>query len=95
MNKSNQNEFNTFYHACYFFPREDAEGFKSRIRPPYPQRVAKGDYMEVCRNHRIKRVVPCRCRAGTLKNHAKCLWRWEPGRRYNIFSPPAHLCRHI
>ena len=24
-------------------PREDAGGFKSRIRPPYPQRVVKGD----------------------------------------------------
>ena len=42
---------------CYFFmiiinrchrytpppPHEDARGFKSRIRPPYPQRVVKGD----------------------------------------------------
>ena len=43
-----------------------------------------------------KRVVPCRCRTGTLKNPAKCLWRWEPDRRYNFFfSPSAHLCRHI
>ena len=24
---------------------EDAGGFKSRIRPPYPQRVVKGDYL--------------------------------------------------
>ena len=32
----------------------------------------------VCWNHRIKRVVPCRCRTGTLKNPAKYLWRWEP-----------------
>ena len=23
------------------------------------------------------------------------LWRWEPDRRYNIFNPPAHQCRHI
>ena len=30
-----------------------------------------------------------------LKNPTKCLWRWEPDRRYNFFSPPAHLCRHI
>ena len=30
---------------------------------------------------------------GTLKNPAKCLWRWEPDRRSNFFfSPPAHLC---
>ena len=28
---------------------------------------------------------------GTLKNPTKCLWRWEPDRRYNFFSPPAHL----
>ena len=32
---------------------------------------------------------------GTLKNPTKCLWRWEPDRRYNFFSPPAHMCRHI
>ena len=32
---------------------------------------------------------------GTLRNYAKGLWRWEPDRRYNFFSPPAHLCRHI
>ena len=48
----------------------------------------------VYRNHRINRVVPCQCRTGTLQNPAKCLWRWEPDRRYNFFfSPPAHLCR--
>ena len=31
---------------------------------------------------------------GRLKNPAKCLWRWEPDRRYNnfFFSPPAHRC---
>ena len=50
----------------------------------------------VSRNNRIKRVAPCRCRTGTLKNPTKCLWRWEPDRRYNFFfGPPAHLCRHI
>ena len=32
-------------------------------------------------------------RTGTLKNSAKCLWRWEPDRSSNFFfSPPAHLC---
>ena len=37
-------------------------GFKSRIRPPYPQRDRKRRLNgAVCRNHRIKRVVPCRC----------------------------------
>ena len=65
--------------------------------PPYPQRDRKRRLNgAVCRNHRIKRVVPCRCRTGTLKNPTKCLWRWEPDRRYNFFfNPPAHLCRHI
>ena len=31
---------------------------------------------------------------GTLKNHTKCVWRWEPNRMSNYFflSPPAHLC---
>ena len=43
---------------------------------------------------RIKRMVPCRCRTGTLKNPVKYIWRWEPDRRSNL-SPPAHLCRQI
>ena len=42
-----------------------------------------------------KKGGPCRCRTVTLKNPAKCLWRWEPDRRYDFFNPPAHLCRHI
>ena len=30
---------------------------------------------------------------GTLKSPAKCLWRWKPDFRPNVFfSPPAHLC---
>ena len=29
--------------SSFSVPREDAQGFKSRIRPPYPQRVVKGD----------------------------------------------------
>ena len=50
----------------------------------------------VCRKHRIKRVVPCRCRTGTLKNLAKCLWRRELERSNNFFlNPLAHLCRRI
>ena len=52
--------------------------------------------MGACRNYRIKRVVPCRCRTSTLKNPAKCLWRLGPDRRYNFFfSPPSDLCRYI
>ena len=43
--------FGTCKSACCFgvalptlnHPREDAGDFKSRIRPPYPQRVVKGD----------------------------------------------------
>ena len=45
----------------------------------------------MCRDHRVKRVVPCWCldRTGTLKDPTKCLWRWEPN---FFFSPPVHLC---
>ena len=46
----------------------------------------------VCLNHCIKRLVPCGAWTGTSKNPAKCLWRWEPDRRSNFFSSPAHLC---
>ena len=39
-----------------------ARGGKSRMCPPYPQRDRKRRLNgAVCRNHRIKRVVPCRC----------------------------------
>ena len=39
-----------------------ARGIKSRMCPPYPQRDRKRRLNgAVCRNHRIKRVVPCRC----------------------------------
>ena len=42
--------------------------------------------------HRIKGWSRVGARTGTLKNPAKCLWRWEPDRRsYVFFSPPAHL----
>ena len=46
-------------------------------------------------NGTVKRLVPCRCFDGTLKNHTKCPWRWVPDRRSNFFSPPAHLCAAI
>ena len=45
----------------------------------------------VCRNHRIKRVVPCRCLNGHVKEPCECLLCLEPDRRSN-FSPPTHLC---
>ena len=81
------------------FPREDAGEFKSRIRPPYPQRVVILRRLNgaVCRNHRIKRMVMCRWRA-TLKNLAKCLWRWEPDRtevQLLLQSACTSMCRHI
>ena len=42
-------------------PRE-GPGVKSRICPPYPKRERKRRLNgAVCRNHRKKRVVPCRC----------------------------------
>ena len=43
-------------------PPMRAWGVKSRMCPPYPQRDRKRRLNgAVCRNHRIKRVVPCRC----------------------------------
>ena len=45
-----------------------ARGFKSRMCPPYPQRDRKRRLIgAVCRNHRIKRLVPCRCLDGHVK----------------------------
>ena len=39
-----------------------ARGVKSRMCPTYPERDRKRRLIgAVCRNHRIKRVVPCRC----------------------------------
>ena len=49
------------------FPRE-GPGVKSRMCPPYPQRDRKRRLNgAVCRNHRIKKVVPCRCLDGHVK----------------------------
>ena len=57
-----------------------ARGVKSRMCPPYPERVVPS----------WSRVGAW---TGTLKNPTKYLWRWEPDRRSNFFfSPPAHLC---
>ena len=38
----------------------------------------------------VKRVA----RIGAWReNPTKCLWRWEPDRRFNFFfNPPVHLC---
>ena len=67
-------------------------GFKMRIGPPYLQRVVKGDFMGRFLGITVKRLAPCQCRTGTLKNLMKCPWCWEPDRRSNFFSPPTHLC---
>ena len=74
-------------------PREGGGG-KSRMCPPYPQRDRKRRLIgAVCRNHRIKRVVPCRCLDGHVKEPYEMSMAWEPDRRSNFFfSPPAHLC---
>ena len=62
--------------------------------PPYPQRDRKRRLNgAVCRNHRIKRLVPCRCLDGHVKEPYEMSMAWEPDRRSNFFfSPPAHLC---
>ena len=71
-----------------------ARGVKSRMCPPYPRRDRKRRLNgAVCRNHRIKRVVPCRCLDGHVKEPYEMSKAWEPDRRSNFFfSPPAHLC---
>ena len=62
--------------------------------PPYPKRDRKRRLNgAVCRNHRIKRVVPCRCYDGHVKEPYEMSMAWEPDGRSNFFfSPPAHLC---
>ena len=59
-----KNCFPNFYLQSFViqtFPHEGL-GVKSRMCPPYPQRDRKRRLNgAVCRNHRVKRVVPCRC----------------------------------
>ena len=70
-----------------------ARGVKSRMCPPYPQRGPKRRLNgAVCRNHRIKRLVPCRWEDGHVKEPYEMSMAWEPDRRSNFFSPPAQLC---
>ena len=43
----------------------------------------------------VKRVVPCRCLDGHVKEPHEMSMAWEPGRRFNFFfSLPAqlHVC---
>ena len=52
----------------HFLENNRARGFKSRMCPQYPQLDRKRRLNgAVCRNHRIKRVVPCRCLDGHVK----------------------------
>ena len=48
----------------------------------------------VCRNHRIKRVDPCRCLDGHVKepHEISMALGARPYRSNFIFSQPAHLC---
>ena len=75
-------------------PPHEGLGVKSRMCPPYPQRDRKRRLNgAVCRNRRIKRVVPCRCQDVHVKEPYEMSMAWEPDRRSNFFfSPPAHLC---
>ena len=51
-----------------FFPPVRARGLSRECAPPYPQRDRKRRLNgAVCRNHRIKRLVPCRCLDGHIK----------------------------
>ena len=85
---------NGYICACISCHPVRARGVKSRMCPPYPQRDRKRRLNgAVCRNHRIKRVVPCRCLDGHVKEPYEMSMAWEPDRRFNFFfSPPAHLC---
>ena len=87
----------SMFQLSLFLPvRTQGRGVKSTIRLPYPQRVVKTTKWGGVSESPYRKCGPCRCRTGTFKNPTKCLWRWEPDRRYNFFfSPPAHLCRHI
>ena len=69
-------------------------GLSRECAPPYPQRDRKRRLNgAVCRNHRIKRLVPCRCYDWHVKEPYEMSMAWEPDRRSNsFFSPPAHLC---
>ena len=79
--------------SIFVNPRE-GPGVKSRMCPPYPQRDRKRRLNgAVSRNNRIKRLAPCRCLDGHVKEPNEMSMAWEPDRRSNFFfNPPAHLC---
>ena len=79
----------------FFLPKSEQGNFFSKKKTKRPPRISNGPCLIHTPFYNI-RVVPWRCRTGTLKNPAKCLRRWEPDRRYNyFFSPPATLWRRI
>ena len=85
----------TLYDTIYSYePPWGPGGLSRECAPPYPQRDRKRRLNgAVCRNHRIKRLVPCRCLDGHVKEPYEMSMAWEPDRRSNFFfNPPAHLC---
>ena len=51
-----------FLYSILIFPPWGPGGLSRECAPPYPQRDRKRRLNgAVCRNHRIKRLVPCRC----------------------------------
>ena len=67
-------------------------GLKTRICPPYPharhKRRLKGRFLGIT----LKRLAPYRCLDGHLKEPYEMPMAWEPDRRSNFYSRPAHLC---
>ena len=79
------------------FPRE-GPGVKSRMCPPYPQRDRKRRLNRAaCRNHRIKRVVPCRCLDGHVKEPYEMSMSLgaRPLVQLLLQSACTSMCRHI
>ena len=59
-------------------------------------RVVKGDWNGAVSRSTAERLTPCRCFEGHIKEPYETSMAWKPDRRFNfLFSPPAHLCRHI
>ena len=58
--------------------------YRSSVYPACRKRRLNGT---VSLNNRIKKV------SVLGRAYYRTLWRWEPYRRYNFFSPPACLCR--
>ena len=76
-----------------------AQGVKSRMCPPYPLRDRKRRLIgAVCRNHRIKRLVLCRCLDGHVKE--PCEMSMALGARpwvqqLLLQSACTSMCRHM